>query len=190
MKKRLDRVPVPTPESLGYAALSYLGRYAASEGALRRALQNRLRRAALIHPAFARDAALQKILRDVIETIIGKYKKSGVLNDAAYAATKASNLRREGRSRRYIQQALGQKGVRSALTEDALKAVDEDNAGPVEAEIKAARVFARRRKLGIFRLGKADKTRRRKDLAALARAGFSFDTARKALAAALDDEDI
>jgi regulatory protein len=187
MKKSLRRFSVPTPESLAQAALSYLARYAASEGALRRALQNRLRRAALTHSDFAHNAALQKTLHNAIETIIEKHRKSGVLNDAAYAIAKAESLRREGRSRRYIQQALGLKGVHAEIAKAALKAADQDNTDPAEAEIKAARAFARRRRLGVFRAGAADEDRQRKDLDALARAGFSFDIARKVLGAKVRD---
>jgi regulatory protein len=188
MEKFTQFIPVPTPESLARVALSYLGRYAASEGALRRALHNRLRRAMMVHPAFAQDAERQALLRNVIETIIKKHRKSGVLNDAAYAETKVNSLRRAGRSRRYIEHALSRKGVRRDLTETAL-AKSNDDAEQEEAEISAARVFARRRRLGPFRANKNDDDRRRKDLASLARAGFSLDVARKVLGEIIEDEE-
>ena len=180
MKNKLHHVVrIPTPESLAKTAFSYLGRYAASEGSLRRVLQNRIRRASLSNPVLAKDVAAQKTLRNAIETIIEKHRKLGVLNDASYAAMKAGSLRREGRSRRFIQQKLALKGVGAKLAEVALAEIDSE-AGP-EAELKAARAFAKRRKLGPFRAGITDDDRRRKDLAVLARAGFSFGIAQKAL---------
>jgi regulatory protein len=187
MKKFSRNFVVPTPESLARAAFSYLGRYAASESSLRRALHNRLRRAALAHPAFAQDAEKQAALRDVIEKIIEKHRMSGVLNDAAYAETKVNSLRRAGRSRRFIEFTLSRKGVHADLTHNALTETDGDGGDPAEAEMKAARAFARRRKLGPFRAGTSDENRRRKDLATLARAGFSLDVAKKALSAVFDE---
>jgi regulatory protein len=49
------------------------------------------------------------------------------------------------------------------------------------AELDAARAFARKRRLGPHREPDQRAQHRQKDLAALARQGFSFDTAKKAL---------
>ena len=135
MKKpfRQKRLKIPTPESLGNAALAYLARMAASEASLRRVLENRLRRAQRLDTAFAADAAKQTILRSAIDTIIEKHRRLGTLNDAVYAESRVSSLRRAGRSRRFIQQAMNLKGIDAALTNDALS-VSDDGREPGEAE--------------------------------------------------------
>ncbi len=86
MKKRSRQIFIPTTDSLARAAFRYLGRYAASEASLRRVLVNKIRRAALFHSEFSRDAAKQAELRNDIETIIEKHRKTGALNDTAYAS--------------------------------------------------------------------------------------------------------
>jgi regulatory protein len=171
---------IPTQKSLSNAALQYLGRYAASESSLRRVLENRLTRAALQNPDFAADAGRLHTLRADIEQLIEKYKKLGVLNAAFFAETKVNSLRRQGRSRRAIFQKLSAKGISGAIVGSALEQ-NADGASPDEAEMTAALALVRRRKMGPFRKTPADEDRRRKDLAALARAGFSLDIARRAL---------
>ena len=59
-----------------------------------------------------------------------------------------------------------------------------------EAELEAARAYVRIRRLGPYRSADARDEYRQKDLAALARQGFSFDTAKQALgqSAGADDE--
>src|ERR1700722_3860684 len=106
---------IPTAQSLEGTALFYLSRYAASEFSLRRVLENRLRRAAQRNPEFANDDALRDTLRAAIDAIVEKHKKSGTLNDVAYAGIKTASLRRAGRSARAIKLKLGQKGIAGAV---------------------------------------------------------------------------
>jgi regulatory protein len=171
---------LPTAQSLENAALHYLGRYAASEASLRAMLENRLRRAGMRNPDFAQDAAAHELLRKAIESIIAKYKRNGILNDKAFAETKVNSLRRQGRSRRAIVQKLGAKGLPFSLVHEALQQNAEEKT-PEEAELAAAIALVRRRKLGPFRKKEADSDAQRKELAALARAGFPLDIAKKAL---------
>ena len=184
----------PTPESLANIALHYLARYAASEASLRRVLENRVRRATMSDAAFATDTAKQENLRHVITALIERHRKSGVLNDAAFAAMKVGSLRRAGGSARRITEKLQMKGVESDLIATALRPEDED---PAATERRAARTFAKRRKLGIYRappLGPRkidEETQRRKDYATMARAGYSYDITRQTLGGTtLDNEDV
>ena len=50
-------------------------------------------------------------------------------------------------------------------------------------ELQAAIALARRRRLGVYRLAAARADYRDRDLAALARAGFSYDIARRVIEA-------
>jgi len=178
---------IPTPQNLANVALHYLGRFAASEASLRRVLQNRLRRAALDNPEFAADDARKAGLHSTIETIIEGHKRTGVLNDAAFAETKVNSLRRQGRSRRAIEQKLAVKGIASTHVRRALQEHAE-GAEPEEIELKAALSLARRRKLGPYRKGAMSDELKRKDFATLARAGFSSDIARKVLKAEIAED--
>jgi regulatory protein len=180
--QKMKRPPrkIPTQQNLANVALHYLGRFAASESSLRRVLDNRLRRAAMDNPDFAADVERQRTLRATIEAIIDGHKKTGALDDAAFAETKINSLRRQGRSCRMIQQKLAAKGIRRDIVGAAL-VQHADGADPEEVELKAARALARRRKLGPFRKATADEGRQYKDFAVMARAGFSPVIIRAAL---------
>lgn len=181
-------IKIPTAARLANIALYYLSRFAASEASLRRVLQNRIRRAALRDAVFAADHAKHEQLRLDIETIIAKHRKTGALNDALYAESKTSSLRRAGKSRRVIQQKLKIKGIDSQIIDRALTAKDDDAGMDSEtSDLKAAHILAKRKKLGPYRVGESDADRTRKDMAAMARAGFSLATVRKVLGATLED---
>lgn len=177
----------PTPERLANVALHYLSRYAASEASLRRVLENRVRRAVMADETFAADAEAQASLAQGIDKIIETHKRTGVLNDQAFAEMKVSSLRRAGRSARRITQQLAQKGVKGEVIEAALE--PEEGVDAQEAELKAAQAYARRRGLGPFRKGgpSEDRAIKAKEIASMARAGFSFDTAKKILGAGPED---
>ncbi len=160
----------PDPASLHEAALSYLGRYAATAASLTRVLERRCRRWAQSAGA---EAALAE-LRPLVAAEVARLEAAGLLDDAAFAASRAARLSRDGRSRRAIAAHLAQHGVDPEL---ARRVLPEDD----EAELAAALKLARRRRLGPFRDPNAAAEPRR-ELAALARAGFSEEIARRALA--------
>jgi regulatory protein len=94
-----------------------------------------------------------------------------------------NSLRRRGLSTRAIQAKLQQKGLPADKILAALATFDgEDNKD--EAELIAAVQMAKRKRLGCF--GKEapanDPNFGNKQLASLARSGFAFDVAQKALA--------
>ncbi|MBI1272955.1 MAG: RecX family transcriptional regulator [Alphaproteobacteria bacterium] len=175
----------PTPAYLHNAALHYLGRYAASRAGLKKILMNKLRRAAMRDPAFAADKTLIASLEREIDALIEKFAAQGILNDTAFAEMKVAGLRRAGASARAIKQKLQLKGIDRDTGAAALLAHDEDGdtAGGEEAELAAAMRYARRRKLGPYRAGapapEQMRERQRKDIATLARAGFSLDIAKQ-----------
>jgi regulatory protein len=155
------------PELLERWALSYLARYASSAENLRRVLVRRVRR-------HAPESAQQ--VRAQIDAIVVRYQESGLLDDAAYAAARVVSLHRRGDSLRAIRARLAAKGV---APEIAAEAVLELRDKAVDPDLGAACAFARRRRLGPFRRGEAD---RQRELAAFARAGFSRRIAEAVLA--------
>ncbi len=98
-----------TAQRLENMALYYLGRYASSSANLRRVLMRKVERAAAAHGADPAEGA------KLIEDLIARYLRSGLIDDRAYAAQKAASLQRRGASRFGIKGKLRQKGVEGAL---------------------------------------------------------------------------
>lgn len=151
-------------------ALSYLGRYASSAENLRRVLLRRVRRRLPAEPATAQKAA------PLIDALIERYRRSGLLDDATYAASRVRSLHRRGESSVKIRVRLAASGVASAVATEALAALRAEASEP---DLAAACAFARRRRLGPYRRTAADPMR---ELAAFARAGFGRAIAERVLA--------
>ncbi len=202
-KKRPTRRPKQVDAAyLEAAALSYLDRFDATASKLRQVLMNRvrneLRKGAVSRKAeqsTAADADDQppplrqpsaEQIRQWVEELLDRYQRSGVLDDARFARSTALGLRGRGSSRRAIAFKLRAKGVAETLIDDAIASADTHADG--DSEVEAARRFTRRRRLGPHRPEAQREPNRQKDLAALARAGFSFDVARSVLGSG-DDSD-
>lgn len=169
------------------AALYYLQRYATSTENFRRVMRRKIDRSCAFHQTQPDE------FYTVIEDLIKRYISVGLLNDQVFADAKVSSLRRQGRSKRDILAKLQNKGLKPAEIETALAArdaeIEEDDAEGTPAELIAARRLAKRKKLGAYNPHPpTDPKARQKELAALARAGFSYDICRLALETELDDD--
>ncbi|MBF9233289.1 regulatory protein RecX [Microvirga alba] len=162
-----------TPAYLQRAALAYLERYASSADNLRRVLRRKVDKRCRLRGEDP--AAFHEMIDEVVATSL----RVGLIDDTRYAQARVATLRRRGGSARAIQAKLSAKGVDRATIAAALDGEEGD-------EDSAARAFARRRKLGPFRPGERAPYRD-KDLAALARAGFRFDVARRVVDEELED---
>jgi len=153
-----------TAQSLQNAALFYLKRHSASVLHLKRVLTRKVQR-------FNR---LEKGKEPVdatalIAALVEKLVEQGYLDDSRLADQKSSSLRRSGRSARMIRAKLQEKGLGAQVDRVSEPAADED----------AIWVHARKKRLGPFAPPEKRKERRMKDLASMARAGFSFALAKK-----------
>lgn len=148
-------------------ALAYVNRFDCTASKLKRHLVERIRKQGGDENAAA-----------WIDELVERYQGSGVLNDARFAKNLASQLTTRGKSSRMISQKLAMRGVPSDVAQELMTARRQDEPN---AELDAARAFARKRRLGPHREPATRSEYRQKDLAALARQGFSFDTAKKAL---------
>ncbi|MBB5373656.1 regulatory protein RecX [Acidocella aromatica] len=158
----------PDAASLHEAALNHMARYAATEASLARVLARRVERWGQSQENAESEEIARAMRRAKAEIpgVLARLKELGVLNDEAFAASRAKRLTREGKSHRATLAHLVAKGVKSpSLPEDP------------ERELAAACAYLRRRRAGPF--GDAPE---QKILAAMARGGFAQSTARRAMA--------
>lgn len=175
--KRVAR-PI-TAKYLQNAATFYLERYPSTAEGLRRVLNRRVRKAEML------EAPVMDNVQQAISTIVQKFVDAGMIDDKAFAQTKARALHRRGSSSKLMRQKLQHAGVDRETLDRALEGLDEElHVDPRQRELKAAIALARRRKLGPFRTAKDRKERRDKDLAAMARGGFDYQLAKKVIDAA------
>lgn len=183
-KPRRRRRPPPRVSRADFerAALRHLERYPASVAGLRAVLERRAQRSFAHHGEGLSEA--EAIIPDVVE----RMQAFGFLDDRRYGEALIRRLRARGNSLRRIAIRLHERGVASDVRAALLA-----DAGDPAAELEAARTYARRRRFGAQRRpdrcggaeggdeSDAERDRRRRELASLARAGFAYETARRAL---------
>lgn len=172
----------PTPATLHEAALRYLARYAATEAGVRSVLERKIDRW-FRSVADDRDTAAASVeaLKHEARQIAARLVASGLVDDAAFARSRAAGFLRSGRSRRAVAAGLAAKGIGAQTIRDAIP----DDPG---AETAAALILARKRRIGPFRLGEPpDVAGRHRELAILARAGYPQPVATKALTMSTDE---
>ena len=163
-----------TPDYLRRAAMHYLERYWAPAGRLRRVLARKIALSCRHH---GEDPATHAA---ALDDVVSRCVSSGLVDDQRFAEARAATLRRRGRSARAVAASLTAKGVDRELAEQASKVGEAE-------ELAAARKAARRKRLGPWSRGDRA-ARRQKDLAALARAGFSITIARAVIDGAGDED--
>ncbi len=176
-----SRLRKPPPRLSGAylerAAVSHLERYSSSIANLRQVLRRRAQRSCVHHDSDPTEA--EPLIDAAIERLCGL----GLLDDRAYAAGLLRRWRARGRSSRQIAAGLRAKGVAPELCDELLS-----HSGEADPDLSAARVYARRRRLGPYRHDPEQRlARRERDFAALARAGYSPDVAEQVLDAPVTD---
>jgi len=166
--ERARRPPSVARASLEAAALRYLERFDCSTARLRKVLSERVAKAARAGMAEAAAAPA------IIEELLARYQSSGLIDDQRFARNFAARQRDRGASRRMIEQKLRARGITADVLSELLPRNDS-----AASELEAARAFARRRRLGPHRKPELRDEYRRKDLMAMARAGFNYDTAQR-----------
>jgi regulatory protein len=165
--------PLPTEESLKEAALAYALRFPGTTERLRTHLHKKVNEAmqAGVAPSHA-----WRWIEPVIETLT----RVRVLDDSTWAEHRAQSLHRRGRSSRVIARDLVHKHTSPPSVEHALTALSESGA----TDWLAAVTLAKKKRLGPFGPSvaadrEAQMKLRAKQLGTLARAGFSFEIARR-----------
>ncbi len=182
MDERAPRVDPVLIRRLRARALRHLGRYATHRARLEALLLRWGRRLGACREP---DAELRRIAR----ALVAEFAAAGYLDDRAFA---------EARARRWLARGVPPARIRRRLLDLGLDAAtvagvmadlagtgEEEDGGEEAAELAAARAYVRRRRLGPHRPPAERAAMRARDLAALARAGFSYRVARRVL----DEED-
>lgn len=160
------RAPQPLDaDGLNRLALAYLGRYATTRAKLRDYLLRKLK---------AR--GWKDETPPPVDAVVARCADLGYVDDAGFAAARGAALGRRGFGERRVAVALHAVGI------------DDDIAAPVRESarkdaLQTALAFARRKRIGPFALDEADRDQRRRNMAALLRAGHSLDIARRIVAA-------
>jgi len=160
-----------TRSHLENAALHYLGRFATSSQNLKHVLLRRVARSTHHHDTDPDEGAVW------VDEIVARFLDSGLLDDRVYANGRVRSLHARGNSRKVIRMKLRAKGVEMDLIDGALDAIGDEGNGDVD--LIAALRLAKRRRLGPYRNSGHREGCREKDMAALARAGFSYHIARQ-----------
>ena len=164
-----------TSKSLENAALYYVQRFSSSSENFRRVMIRRVKRSAQYHNTNFEEGA------EIVDQLISRFVRIGLLDDLQFAQVRATSLRRRGLSERTIRAKLMERGFAVEVINESLELLKCDNEDP---ELTASIIFSRKRRLGPFReiLDKRNEFRE-KDMAKLARAGFSYHIAQKVIRA-------
>lgn len=180
--KNQRRIPKKiTPTYLHNSGLYYLERFSASKAHFKTVMMRKVKRSCMHHA----DQDYEEC-RAMVDALADKFEALELLNDAVYARGVVGSLRRRGFSRTAVMMKMRAKGIEPEDSMRALQNIDEET-GAQEPEFNAALKLARKKKMGPYYLGD-DEPNVQKWLGAFARAGFSYDIARRVLD--IDDSDL
>jgi regulatory protein len=165
----LSMVKQMSEKRLYNSALYYLSKYDASGGKVRMMLQRKLLRAP------SKGVEVPENANEWIENVVQKLKDQGYIQDERYAQNQIRILSGQGKSSRYIAGKLQQAGVEGQIIEELIGTNESD-------DLMRAQRLVEKKKMGYLRIAEKQAEYYKKDLAALARAGFSYGIARQALA--------
>ncbi|MBO6770639.1 MULTISPECIES: regulatory protein RecX [unclassified Thalassospira] len=188
-KKREPKRPrrVTRDYLMNYATW-YLERFAASRARLEKLMRGKIRLSVAEYGTDPEEAV------QWMNSVLAACEKAGFINDDAYARGRARSLLRKGKAMRVIAADLSARGIASDQIDDAIRDLraEADQAAYEEVRgtdpnIAAAAAYARRRRLGPWRRPDIREEKREKDMAALARQGFGYDTATRIINSDLDE---
>ncbi|RPF71075.1 RecX family transcriptional regulator [Aurantiacibacter spongiae] len=161
--KRRQRKPLDAAK-LDELALAYVARFATSARKLEQYLVRKLRERGW-------EGREEGEPEPDVGALVARYVERGYVDDEVYARAKAGDLLRRGYGGRRVRQALGQAGI--------AEEIGEKFAPGERAAREAALHLARRRRFGPFGAETPERDVREKQIAAMLRAGHSFESARE-----------
>lgn len=164
------------------AGLYYLKRYTASCAHFKTVMGRKIKTSCAYHTDQDFEACSA-----MLDSVTARLVDEGFLNDTAYTRGMVTSLRRRGRSKQMIFRTLQAKGLDRDLIADTLAQIDqafmhETSTEDHSADMKAALIHARRKKIGPYAKERTNENPLyKRGLASLARAGFSYDIARRVM---------
>ena len=166
----------------------YLERFAASRARLEKLMRGKIRLSVAEYDTDPDEAVAW------MNAVLTSCEQAGFINDDAYAKGRARSLLRKGKAIRVIAADLSARGIASEqidhaiadLRAEAEQAAYEEVRG-TDPDIAAAAAYARRRRLGPWRRPDIRDEKREKDMAALARQGFGYDTATRIINSEIEE---
>lgn len=166
----------------------YLERFTASRARLEKLMRGKIRLSIAEYGTNPQEA------EDWMKSVLNACEKAGFINDEAYALGRARSMMRKGKAIRVIGADLNARGISSQLVDDTIVSLRSEADDAARNDMRgtdpnraAAAAYARRRRLGPFRRPDLRDEKRDKDLAALARQGFSYDIALRIIDADPDE---
>ncbi len=170
-----------TPTYLKNSGLYYLQRYIASSYQFERAMRRKIDRSCYVHTDQDKEECYTWL-----SAVTKEFQTLGYLNDDAYLKGMLQSLRfSKGLSSRMILVKMRDKGFSEADVMPVLQKLEEENQ-QINGELEAAKRFAQRKKLGPHHPVPPRKSYE-KQLASMARAGFSYDICKRVLEDDADD---
>lgn len=155
------------------AGLAYLQRFPASTHHFKAVMARKIDRSCRFHKDQAPEPCAEMLEKTVL-----KFQELGLLDDTAYLRGMVTSLRRRGLSSRAIAARLQQKGLAATDIANAVRTYDIEEYDGRNGEMEAALILARKKGIGPFRR-KEKEPDIQKEMAALARAGYSYDIVQK-----------
>jgi regulatory protein len=165
-----------TEESLREAAVTYALSYSCTESKLRRNMEGRVTRHC------KRTGEDPSDFRNWIDASVSYCAEKGYVNDLDYAERYLDLAQEKGQSLRKARQKLAQRGVPQEIAQAGIEQFEFD-------DVAAAKAYARKKSIGMFRLSDRDQYRDR-DLAALGRQGFGYEICRRIIEGEEDDDEL
>ena len=150
----------------------YLERFAASRARLETLMRGKIRLSVAEHGTDPDEAVAW------MNSVLSACEKAGFINDDAYAKGRARSLLRRGKALRVIAADLSSRGIASDQVDAAL--------AELRAEADDA-AYEEVRRLGPWRRPDIREEKREKDMAALARQGFGYDTATRIINSEIEE---
>ena len=145
-------------------AINYLSKYDSSKKNLKRILRNKINRLSLSNDE---KAYLYKCLNNIVFEL----EEKNIINDSNFTDNKIYNFSSQGKSKRFILNYLLFKGIEKQLVDERFEQFELDNE---DWEYESAKKFIKKKKLNLSNLDE-----KQKNLEKMARAGFSYNIAKK-----------
>lgn len=168
------KIPKKITEKYLYnSGLAYLQRFPSSIAHFKSVMGRKIERSCRHHADQDKTACVV-----LLDKVTAQFAEMGYLNDELYLRGMVNSLRGRGLSSRAILMKLQQKGLAADEIKTVLAHYDEEYDSD---DLSAALRLCKRKRMGPYAAARPEPAQKQKWLAALARAGFSYDIALQAL---------